>query len=101
LQTQDDTAILATTADIPARFGHAPTVNGNSQATATPLAITTFPDTMDGPFGTRVPHPLAGKSVGTGTGLVIQPGVANFFNFTASAGAAAIIGKVSDSIKEA
>jgi hypothetical protein len=40
LQTQDDTAILATTADIPARFGYAAAVNGNNQATASPHSST-------------------------------------------------------------
>jgi hypothetical protein len=86
--SQDDTSTTA----FPLGFGYAPAVAGNSQATARPLAITPA-STIGAPSGTR--------SLGTGTGLVIKPGVANFFSFTASAGPASIAGKVSNAYKAA
>jgi hypothetical protein len=88
LQTQDDTGILSDTFSRPASLGYAPAVTGNSQAKATDLTINVI-STTGGPSGT-------GISTGSGTGLVIQPEVVNFFNFTASAGAASITVKVSE-----
>jgi hypothetical protein len=73
LQQENDTEIISGV------LGYASAVAGDSQATATPLST--------GDSG-------SGTTTGTGSGLVIKPGVANFFNFSAAAGAASITGKV-------
>jgi hypothetical protein len=71
--TQNDTVKISE------KVGYAPAVNGNSQATATPLVTSAG---------------SAGTSTGTGTGLVIKPDVPNFFNFSAAAGSATVSGTV-------
>jgi hypothetical protein len=90
VQTEDDTAILGRSDPLQGvpKLGYVPAVNGNSSASATPLTINVM-STTGGPAGT-------GVSAGTGTGLVIHRGVANFFSFTAAAGPATITGKVSE-----
>ena len=73
LQLEDDTAIIA------GKLSYVPALNGNSLATATPLATT-----------------LSGSTAtGTATGIVAQPGAADFFSFAAAAGTATISGQVS------
>ena len=73
MQLQDDTAIIA------GKLSYEPALNGNSLATATPLATT-----------------LSGSTAtGTAAGIVAQPGVANVFSFSAAAGTATITGQVS------
>jgi hypothetical protein len=59
-------------------MGYVPSLNGNSLATATPLTAVVAGNT----------------ATGTGTGIVTQPGVADFFSFTAAAGTATISGQV-------
>jgi hypothetical protein len=69
LQGEDDTAIIAS------RLSYIPATNGNSLATATPLATVVFGIT----------------ATSTGAGVVTQPGVANFFSFSAPVPATATI----------
>jgi hypothetical protein len=73
VQGQDDSSTIA------AKVQYVPTLHGSSQAVATPL--TTGPS-------------VSGTTTGTATGIVLNRGVANFFNFTAAAGPASITGKV-------
>jgi hypothetical protein len=74
LQLQDDTAIIA------GKLSYIPATNGNSRATATPLELS----------ASGVP----GTAVGNATGIVTQPGVADFFRFNATAGRAFVSGQV-------
>jgi hypothetical protein len=73
LQFEDDTAVLAS------KLSYTAATNGNSLATATPLATVVSGIT----------------ATGTATGIVTQPGVADVFSFTAAAaGTATITGQV-------
>jgi hypothetical protein len=74
MQQEDDIAKIA------AKLSYITAINGNSIATATPLATVT----------------AGGSTTGTATGIVAQQGVADFFSFTAAAGTATISGQVGE-----